>query len=153
MTFRPYDVLILQAAEAASARSTAIVYPLTNGSGAPVDALIPVTLNDDGNFKILDVSVESDALNAIGITAESILNNTEGPVVGFGRMVDITTPFAFKDVIYVSKSGNLTNVQPDIDVGGFVSGDFVIKIGKIAKNQTNPSNKDLIVQVELIGQL
>lgn len=153
MTYRPYSVLIAQTADAASGASTAITYPLINGSGAPIAALIPVTLNNDGDFKTINVSVEADALKVVGITAESVLNNTEGPVVGFGRITDVTTPFVFGDVLYVSKTGNLTTTLPDIGVGGFASGDFVIKIGKIAKNQTNPTNKDLIVQIELIGQL
>jgi len=153
MSYRPYNVLVQQAVDAASASGTAVSYTLTNGSGGPVSALTPVSLNASGTFKIIDVSVELDALRAVGITSESILNATDGSVFGFGRMTNVTTLFALGDVLYVSKIGTLTTTLPSIGVDGFLAGDFVIKIGKIAKNQQNPSNKDLIVQVELIGQL
>jgi len=154
MSYRPYNILISQAVEAsAAASSSALSYPLTNGSGGPISALTPVTLNSDGDFKSIDVSVELDALRTVGVTSESVLNATEGPVVGFGRMANVITSFVHGDVLYVSKTGTLTTTLPDIGVGGFEAGDFVIKIGKISKNQTNPVNKDLIVQVELVGQL
>lgn len=154
MSYRPYNTIITQAVEAsAAANSAALSYPLINGSGAPIDVLTPVALNASGEFKLINVAVELDALRAIGITSESVLNATEGLVVGFGRITDVTTSFVFGDVLYVSKTGTLTTTLPSIGVGGFIAGDFVIKIGKISKNQTNPVNKDLIVQVELIGQL
>ena len=148
MSYRPYNIIISQA----QAGSTAVTFTLTNASGAPVADFVPVSLNASGDFKTIDVSVEADALKFIGVTGEPILNASPGPVVNFGKIENITG-FNFGDVLYVSKIGTLTTTVPDIGVGGFLSGDFVIRVGKVSKNQTNPSLKDLIVQFELVGQL
>lgn len=148
MSYRPYNLIIA----AASASSTGVSYSLINASGSPMAAYLPVTLDSSGDIKPIDVSVESDALRIIGITIQSILNATAGSVMNLGRIENVTG-FNLGDVLYVSKTGGLTTTLPEIGVGGFVASDFVIKIAKISKNQTNPSNKDMIVQIQLIGQL
>lgn len=147
MSYRPYNAII-----AAASNSTATVYPLTNGSGSPIPGLTPVTLNAAGDLDTIDVSNEADALRTVGVTNASILNASSGDVTALGKISNVVG-FALDDIIYVSKTGTLTATVPDIGVGDFVSGDFVIQIGKIAKNQTNPSNMDLLVQIQVIGQL
>ena len=57
------------------------------------------------------------------------------------------------DVLYVSKTGGVTNVKPSIGVDGFTAGDVIIRLGVVSKNRDNPSNKDLIVNVAIIGVL
>jgi hypothetical protein len=153
MTFRPYNVIIQQAVDASSSSSTGLTYTLENQHGSPVAAFLPVCSANAGGFKRIDVSNETDSLSVIGVTRESILNATEGPVVGFGRLTDITTAFALNSTIWVSKTGELTDTAPDVGVGGFESLDYVIKIGKIVKNQEDSLKKDLIINIKLVGQL
>ena len=47
----------------------------------------------------------------------------------------------------------LTTSIPEIGVAGFLSGDFVVKVGRITKNSDVPANKDFKVEVHIIGQL
>jgi hypothetical protein len=55
--------------------------------------------------------------------------------------------------MYIDKTGNLTDIKPSIGVNSFIAGDFVISVGVIAKNATNPANKDLVISIDVIGQL
>jgi len=105
-------------------------------------------------MKSINVSVEFDALNTVGILKAQTLNNTIGNVLRLGRIQNVDAlGFNVRDVIYVSKTGGLTSTPPAVGVGGFVTGDFVIRVGHITKNQTNPVNKDFLVAVSIIGQL
>jgi hypothetical protein len=47
----------------------------------------------------------------------------------------------------VSKIGGLTNVPPVVGSNGFLSGDFSIEVGFLAKNLANPLQKDLVVRI------
>lgn len=125
----------------------------TNGSGSAMSKLLPVRANTSGELDTVDPTIEAEALAILGITKESILSGATGQVVSHGRVNDVTTSAVFGDAVYLSKTGGVTNVQPDIGVGGFVAGDIVIKLGVIAKNEANPVLKDLEVNIELIGQL
>ena len=105
-------------------------------------------------MKGIDVSSEADCLNATGVLQNTTLNNTVGNVTRFGKIENVNAlGFNFRDTVWVSKTGTLTNIPPSIGVNGFQVGDFVIRVGQISKNQTNPTNKDLLVFVSLIGQL
>lgn len=150
MTYRPYNVII---AQAASAGSSNVEYQLENTEGSPISDLTPVCTSATGGFKLVDVSSETDALNIVGITKEPILNATVGAVVGFGRMLDVSLPFPLNSSLWVAKDGTITDLVPNTDENGFVAGDFVIRVGKIVKNQTDPLKKDIIINMQLIGQL
>lgn len=126
---------------------------IENNTGSTIIKATPVRLNSFGDVETIDVAVEDEALAVIGITSEDIGDGASGTIVTAGKVVDITTTATFDDLMYVSKSGTLTNVKPDIGVSGFVAGDFVVAVGVIAKNESNPVNKDLIVNVQIIGQL
>lgn len=105
-------------------------------------------------MKSIDVSVEFDSLNVVGILKNQTLNNTIGNVLRLGRIQNVDTlGFNFRDIVYVSKTGGLTNIAPEVGVNGFVPGDFAIRVGHITKNQTNPVNKDFLVAISIIGQL
>jgi len=99
------------------------------------------------------VSIESQASGAAGVVSQNILDGASGPVITSGKVSDITTSAAFGDLMYIDKTGILTNIKPSIGVNSFVSGDFVVSIGVIAKNADNPINKDLVIMVDIVGQL
>jgi hypothetical protein len=125
----------------------------TNTTGSLIPKLTPVKINTSGNLALIDVSIEADILALVGLTNADISNTAAGEVANTGRVKDITTGAAFGDTLYISKTGGITNIKPEIGVGGFIVGDFVVKLGVIAKNQLNPLNKDIILQISLIGQL
>ena len=150
MTYRPYDVIISQAA---SAGSSANKMQITNQSGSAIPVLYGVSIDDNGRAKATDVSVENDAIRCAGISTQNINNNSDGEIVTTGKLENITTTLSFGDWVYLSKTGGLTNTKPEYGTGGFTSGDWAIRVGVIARNAANPSNKDLLVSMLLIGQI
>ena len=100
----------------------------------------------------VDVASEADIFSLVGISSSMISTGNYGDVVTQGRVEDIDG-FDFGEYVYISKSGGLTNVLPDEGSYGFVSGDWVVKVGVIAKNPSDPILKDLIVNMQIVGQL
>lgn len=123
-----------------------------NQSGSAIPQGTPVMITSSG-IALVDVSQESNVDAFAGVLAKDSANGTTGQVVSSGSIPNITTSFAVGSVVYVSKVGILTNVKPSIGVNGFGETDFVIKIGMIAQNNDNSSNKDLLLQIQMIGQL
>lgn len=113
----------------------------------------PVRATNTGDMDFIDVSVEAEALAICGVTSATVAPSSNGSVVTNGRVLNLTTSASFGDAMYIDKVGGLTNSKPSIGVAGFVSGDFVIYVGVIAKNVDNPLNKDLVVNLNVIGQL
>lgn len=128
---------------------------LSNSSGSTIAALKPVRIDSNGDLAPIDVTVESQAKAIVGITVAPILNAASGSVVISGKIENITGAFAFGDTLYLDKNGNISNITPDIGAGSpaFAPGDFVVKLGVVARNQAVPINKDLILQIQVIGQL
>ena len=126
---------------------------LVNDSELAIAAGTPVRINSTGGISAIDTSVELEALAIVGVTKDSINDSEEGVVVAYGKLENISTTALLNSRVYVSSTGGITEVQPDIGVGGFLAGDFVISLGTISKNLTNPANKDLIINVEIVGQL
>jgi hypothetical protein len=124
----------------------------TNQRGSTIPKGIPLKLTLSG-LDLVDVSVEGDIDAFAGVLAEDCLNLATGTLVGSGVVQNISTSFAVGSVVFISKVGTLTNVKPSIGVNGFGEGDFVIKVGMIAANQDTPTNKDLLVQIQHMGQL
>lgn len=149
MSYRPYQVII----NAAAGASSAITIELQNSTGSAIGALIPVTIGSDGKLKTVDVSSDTDAIKNVAVTVASIADGDHGSVVLAGKIANISTSFDFGDYVFVSKTGDLTNVVPEIGVGGFVEGDAHIRIGVITRNRDNPANKDLLVKIEAVGVL
>ncbi len=133
--------------------SDSTVFKLNNNTGSTIAAFTPVSLNGSGELKIADMSVENDADTFVGITAESIADGSSGKVLSAGRIQNITTPIALGSPVYVSKTGTLTATKPDIGVAGFTGGDWVVKVGMVCKNTTNPAQKDIIINSSNRGQL
>jgi hypothetical protein len=125
---------------------------LENNTGATLLKLTPVIVNSSGEAEQINVSLES-ALSIAGICKENILDGEIGEVALGGRIENVITSANLGDTMYVDKTGFLDNTKPSDGVGGFVAGDFVIRVGIIVKNENNPLVKDLLVSVMLEGQL
>lgn len=149
MSYKPYAAIIA----AAQAANTGIKFDMLNNSGSLINALQPVTSDGSGQVKAIDPSVEDDSLKVVGVAAQMIPDGSSGSVVSHGKFENISTSFSFGDYVYVSKTGDLTNILPTIGSNGFTDGDFVIRVGVIVKNKTIPSQKDLVVQINIVGQL
>lgn len=143
MTFRPYNSL----------KSTGIELSYTNNSGSTINKGTPVKVKTTGGVDFINVSVEADAFGVAGVASTNATNGTSLGVVKDGRIENITTSFAVGDTVYIAKTGFLTNIKPSVGVDSFVAGDFVVRIGVIAKNEVNQALKDLILDVTLVGQL
>jgi hypothetical protein len=143
MSYRPYTAI----------KATGLELGYQNNSGSTLTKGTPLCQKSSGYVDFINVSLEADVFAFIGIAGANISNATRGPVTTNGRVENVTVTGTFGDAIYVSKTGGLTNVKPDIGVGGFLAGDFVLRVGTIAKNETNPALKDIVLEVRLIGQL
>jgi hypothetical protein len=126
---------------------------MTNETGGPLPAFMPIRSTSGGTMGEIDVSVEAQAIAIVGLTTVAVANNTDGAIVSSGRVYNITGAWNFGDVLYVSKLAGLTNIKPSIGVNGFVAGDFVIKVGVIVRNETVLTNKDLIMMIQVVGEL
>lgn len=123
-----------------------------NNSGLTILKGTPVRLTPTGMLTI-DVSDESHVDSIAGIVKSDVAPSAIGEVVGSGTVYDITTSFAVGDAVYISKTGALTNIKPSIGVAGFTAGDFVVRIGVIARNTDNVLLKDLLISMQIMGQL
>jgi hypothetical protein len=146
MTYRPYSQI------SSSVDLSTIKTPLLNSSGLTILEHMPVKVNVNGDVAFVDVSNENDIFSLVGISNTMITSGTYGDIVTQGRVVDISG-FDFGEYVYISKTGGLTNILPDEGSYGFVSGDWVVKVGVIAKNPSDPMLKDLIVNMQIVGQL
>lgn len=124
-----------------------------NNSGGTLTKTTPVRVDSEGNLKSINISQGSEVEALVGLIEKDSGDGEFVSVVQTGIIEDITTSFNFGDRIFMSKSGGLTNIQPDVGVGGFLAGDFVISIGIITKNIENPSKKDLLLYIINRGQL
>lgn len=132
--------------------SSSIEIELANNSGSTIAAFTPVLINSSGDMAPINVSMES-SIAAVGLTTGSVAHGATGSVIVNGRILNVTTSAAFGDVLYISKTGGLTNTKPSIGVDGFAPLDFAIRVGVVGKNASNPANKDVIISVYVVGQL
>lgn len=135
----------------ASSRQTKSGYQ--NGTGSTLAQGTPVATDATGQLINVDPANESTVLSIVGLAAADIPSAASGEVVDAGRLEKITTSFAIGDAIYVGKTGNLINTKPSLGSYGFVSGDFVIFVGVIVKNEFDVSAKDIKLMLSVIGQL
>jgi hypothetical protein len=149
MGYTPLNVII--AATSTNTQSTQST--LINDTGSTIFALTPIRVNGNGTMETIDVSIDSSALSVVGITTTSVSDGVAGIVLTQGRILDITTSFAVGDYVYVSTTGTLTNVLPSDGVNSFTIGDFIIRIGVVAKNELDSNKKDLFVNISVAGQL
>ena len=143
MTFRPYSAIV----------TAGVGHDRTNSTGSLITKGTPLRINTSGTLDFINVSVESEAVAVSGIATNDITSGQKGTITSGGKIEDITTTASLGDLLYVSKTGGLTSVRPEIGAGGFLSGDFVIMAGVVAKNETNPVKKDIIVSMDIQGRL
>ena len=143
MSYRPYNKIT----------TVAISDTRTNNTGVTMAKGTPARINSNGELDFVDVSLESSSFPVVGLISQDIADGSFGNFLTVGKVTDITTTASFGDVVFVSKTGGLTNIKPTIGVEGFIEGDFVIQVGVVAKNEDNPSLKDLILNVSLVSQL
>jgi hypothetical protein len=125
----------------------------TNNTGSTINKATPVGVNKTtGLADLIDVSDEISARSITGLSFADVLNGGSLQLITSGKIENVTTG-SYGDVIYVSKTGGLTNVAPEVGVGSFVSKDWIIVVGVIAKNLINPLYKDLYVNINVQGQL
>ena len=128
-------------------------FTLENNTGGTITALTPVASDSNGDMVEIDISNESEAYATLGVLVEETLDTESGKIMNNGIIKDVSLAFNMGLPLYVSKAGGITDVKPTIGQGGFVSGDFSIRLGILVKNQDNPANKDFIVNVIIEGQL
>jgi hypothetical protein len=150
MTYRPFRDIITAASTSSSSSIRSL---LVNNSGTSIPALMPVRLNSSGQLEIINVSDDNSVLSIVGITEMAIPDWTQGAVITQGKLANVSVKFNFGDYIYVSKTGRLTNKYPVVGIDGFISGDFVIRVGVIAKNDVHPLQKDIFITIQIVGQL
>jgi hypothetical protein len=124
-----------------------------NDSNVTIAALSAVSIGLTGNLITTNVSDEVSALSTVGLTINTMLNNATDNVILSGRLVGVTTPFSYRDVLYVSKDGSLTNNKPTIGSNSFISGDFIVKVGVVCSNSSNPLVQDIVINIQVVGQL
>ena len=143
MTFRPYSAFV----------SPSLDYIRTNLTGVTINKGTPIRMNASGDPDFIDPSIEAQVVAIAAVSADDVANGVQGVFVTSGRVKNLSVSFAHGDSIWLSKTGGLTDVKPSEGVGGFVEGDFVVMLGVIAKNEDNPSLKDLILHIDIMGQL
>lgn len=125
---------------------------VANNTGSTVTKATPVSATVTGITGV-DVTDPVSSNSVVGVVNADIANSTTGTVVSSGVVENITTSASYGDSLYVATDGTLTNQFPQIGVNGFAVGDWIIKIGVVSKNTLAPSQKDLIVLVQVIGEL
>jgi hypothetical protein len=101
----------------------------------------------------VDPSIEAQVLACLGVAKDSVANLASVGIVTSGRLQDVTVSGTFGDSMFISKTGGLTHIKPSIGVNGFVAGDFVVAVGIVVKNETNPLLSDLLINLRVVGQL
>lgn len=139
--------------ETANIEVTAVGESLINNSGNPIVRAVPVRIDSNGDIQTVDISIEAQALAVAGITKEEVGSGSGGIVVSSGRVENIVTTASNGDILYISKIGGLTNQQPEIGAGGFVAGDFIVRIGILFKNELDPLQQDLMLSIAIVGSL
>jgi len=136
-----------------SPASAMVKSAFTNQSGSTISALSCVCIDSSGYIKKTNPTIQADSEKVIGITLTAINNSSSGYVLLGGRLENVTTSAALGDRLWVAIDGSLTNTVPEIGSGGFVAGNYVIRLGSVAANNTNPVNKDIVLTIQLVGQL
>lgn len=128
---------------------------LENNSGSTINSLVPVRINTSGDMAVVDVSIEAQAMSVVGLTLASVNHGNIGLIVTSGTVYNIGGSWGYGDVLYINKNGTLTNIKPDIGLGSpaFAIGDFIVRIGVVSRQPGSPTQKNLILQVQVLGQL
>lgn len=130
----------------------AVLIELKNETGSLVEAH-KIVCSSAGSIGFVDVSDEAKIHAIAGITLESIKNNYFGKIVSHGLIEEVEIAGDFDDVVFISKTGTFTSTKPSLGEAGFLEGDWIVSIGTILRNKVDPLKKDLLVRIEIKGQL
>ena len=136
-----------------SSRQTQTGY--TNTTASLITAASPVYRSASG-IAPLDVTTEASVEAFVGLCAADLPTTASGLVVSDGRCENIPLSLGFSvgDAIWAGPTpGSLTNVKPDSSAPGWAAGYFVVFIGVVVANEFNPSNQDIQLFKQLVGQL
>jgi len=126
---------------------------LNNNTGSTLLKTTVVKADSDNNMSAIDVTSRDEVYAIQGVLPEDVSDGTSGRVISKGRVEDITSTAAIGSVVYLSKTSDLTTDVPEIGVGSFLEGDFIVRIGFISRNKNNVTLKDLVINMEVIGEL
>lgn len=148
-----YSPLFRGSSSNAPASSAATGYQ--NGTGSTMSVASAVSTNGSGQLVLTDVTSESSVEGWLGLVAESIPSAATGLVASDGRLQNIPAlGFSIGDPVWVGLSpGSLTNVKPDLSAPGWSSGYWVLFVGVVVQNEFNPSQRDIQLCRQIIGQL
>ena len=127
-----------------------------NGTVSTMAIATSVSTNGSGQLVLTDVTNEALSEGWLGLVAQSLPSAAIGQVVTDGRIQNIPSGLGFSvgDPIWVGNTpGTLTNVRPDVTVPGWSVGDYVLFVGVVVQNEYNPSNQDIQISRQIIGQL
>ena len=126
-----------------------------NAVGGSVSVGTAVSTNGSNQFVLTDVTSESSAEAWIGLASEAMPNAATGQVMSDGRLINIPAlGFSNGDPVWVGASpGTLTNVKPDTSNPGWSAGMWVLFVGVVVQNEFNPSQQDIQLCRQIIGQL
>jgi len=133
-----------------------VVIEMANSTGGTLTKGSPISVNTSGAMQLTDIRSNTSARSCIGVLEDDVANGASGYILVQGRLENFTTSAGLGNVMYVSSTSTLINVTdaaPVIGSDGYLSGDHIIRIGVVLKNLDNPSNKDLVVNTNLMGQL
>jgi hypothetical protein len=135
------------------------------GSGGSVQVTVattilrgtPVSINALGSLVAVDITDEDSAYAFCGIASVDTLVGGSANVLTAGSVLyDIPAVYGLTGQwgkpIFVSHTGDLTMVKPEIGVGGFLSLDFIVSVGVTTKN-TSTGTTDLILNPRIVGRL
>jgi len=123
-----------------------------NNSGSAILKAVLVKMNASGISKV-NPSIESDVDSIAGVTLDLTLDGNTTDIAASGGVENISTSFDFGSPVYLGKDGALTNQKPSLGIGTWVAGDFVVRIGVIAQNADISGQKDLIINIQILGAL
>ena len=127
-----------------------------NGTLSTISAASAVSTNTSGQMILTDVTNEATIETWLGLTSASTPSAATGMVASDGRLQSIPLGLGFSvgDPIWVGTTpGSLTNVKPSIGVPGWSAGYYVLFVGVVVQNEFNPSDQDIQICRQIIGQL
>ncbi len=125
-------------------------------ASTPILRGYPVAINTSGLLAPIDLTSEESAYAFCGVSSVHCLIGGTASVLAAGQVLyDIPLSFgitSFGKPVFVAHSGALTLAKPDVGVGDFQAGDFILHVGVTTKN-VNTGSIDLIVNPKVVGQL
>ena len=133
--------------------SSKIADRFINGSGSTFAKGKVVRVDSSNELQVVDISVKQQVYSIFGAIDESLADGESGVVISKGRIQNVTTTSSVGDVIYLSKTSEISSIVPEVGSNGFLEGDFIVRVGFIIQNEANPLLKDLMVDIQIIAQL